>query len=484
MPWTANAANPPHGSQHQVKTKQSGERPYLPSRPLSASVRNVFPAETTRDNPSPSSGDNPSPSSGDNPSPSSVSPRRDHAAMTAPHPEFRHAWPVIFACFLVAIQAWGFGFYGLSVFVARLQAEQGWSTALVSGATIAFYLVGAALITRLPLIIARIGPRIVLPAGVALMSLGAIAAGHATQPWHMVAGFLIMGAGWSAISVAGVAATIALWFDTRRGLAISIALNGASAAGFTIAPALVWLADDLGLARASLWLALGSAAIVIPLVLLGLLPARPAPPSAAAQAIAAGDPRPAFATQAEALRSWHFWSVAAPFAVILMAQVGFLVHLVTLLTPTLGARGAGIGLALVSIMAVLGRLALGLVIDRIPQRPAAAIGLMLQAAGLLLVFALPASPAALYTACVLYGLWVGNNITLPSLIIQREFAAPSFGLIVGLSTAIGQISYAFAPALLGAVHDLTGGYPAVLLLTAAMVALGAATLFAGAPRQP
>ena len=166
MPWTANAANPPHGSQHQVKTKQSGERPYLPSRPLSASVRNVFPAETTRDNPSPSSGDNPSPSSGDNPSPSSVSPRRDHAAMTAPHPEFRHAWPVIFACFLVAIQAWGFGFYGLSVFVARLQAEQGWSTSLVSGATIAFYLVGAALITRLPLIIARIGPRIILPIGV------------------------------------------------------------------------------------------------------------------------------------------------------------------------------------------------------------------------------------------------------------------------------------------------------------------------------
>lgn len=399
-----------------------------------------------------------------------------------PHPELRHAWPVILACFATAIHAWGFGFYGMSVFVARLQAEQGWSTALVSAATIAFYLVGAVMVARMPLVLARFGPRRVLPAGVALMSLGAITAGQATAPWQMGLGFLLMGAGWSATSVAGIAATLALWFDTRRGLAISLALNGASVAGFTIAPALVWLADAHGLAQGALWLALGSAAIVIPLTLLGLLPARPAPATAAAKAIAQGDPRPAYATQAEALRSLRFWSVAAPFALILMAQVGFLVHLVSILTPPLGARGAGIALALVSITAVLGRVALGLVIDRIPQRPTAAIGLLLQAAGLLLIYALPASPPALYIACVLYGLWVGNNITLPSQIIQREFAAPSFGLIVGLSTAIGQTSYAFAPALLGATHDLTAGYPAVLLLVAAMTTLGALLLLAGRTR--
>ena len=400
-----------------------------------------------------------------------------------PHPELRQAWPVILACFAVAIHAWGFGFYGMSVFVARLQAEQGWSTSLVSAATIAFYLVGAVMVARMPLVLARFGPRLVLPSGVALMSLGAITAGGATAPWQMIAGFLIMGAGWSATSVAGIAATLALWFDTQRGLAISLALNGASVAGFTIAPALVLLADAHGLANGALWLAMGSAAIIIPLTLLGLLPARPPAPTAAAKAIAQGDPRPAYTTQTEALRSLRFWSVSAPFALILMAQVGFLVHLVSILTPPLGASGAGIALALVSVVAVLGRVGLGLVIHRIPQRPTAAIGLMIQAAGLLLIAALPASPAALYTGCLLYGLWVGNNITLPSQIIQREFAAPSFGLIVGLSTAVGQISYAFAPALLGATHDLTGGYPAVLLLTACMTALGAFLLLAGRTRS-
>jgi nitrate/nitrite transporter NarK len=48
------------------------------------------------------------------------------------------------------------------------------------------------------------------------------------------------------------------------------------------------------------------------------------------------------------------------------------------------------------------------------------------------------------------------------LIIQREFAPASFGLVLGLSTAIGQVGYSLSPALLGIVRDMTGGYRAVL----------------------
>ena len=35
---------------------------------------------------------------------------------------------------------------------------------------------------------------------------------------------------------------------------------------------------------------------------------------------------------------------------------------------------------------------------------------------------------------------------------------------VGLSTAVTQFAYALAPALLGTIRDLTGGYMAVLLV--------------------
>ena len=55
-----------------------------------------------------------------------------------------------------------------------------------------------------------------------------------------------------------------------------------------------------------------------------------------------------------------------------------------------------------------------------------------------------------------------NVITLPSLIVQREFAPARFGPVVGASTAVGQVAYAFAPVLAGLAHDLAGGYLATM----------------------
>jgi cyanate permease len=75
---------------------------------------------------------------------------------------------------------------------------------------------------------------------------------------------------------------------------------------------------------------------------------------------------------------------------------------------------------------------------------------------------MPRTPTALYAGSIIFGLCMGNVVALPSLIIRREFAPSSFGLLLGLSTAIGQVAYSLSPTLLGVVRDLTGGYRAVL----------------------
>ena len=93
-------------------------------------------------------------------------------------------------------------------------------------------------------------------------------------------------------------------------------------------------------------------------------------------------------------------------------------------------------------------------------------------AGLALMAALPAQPWALYTGCVLFGLSVGNNITLPPLQLQRAFTRASFALTVGLYSAIAQLGYAITPGLLGLIHDTAGGYRPVLLAVIAMQATG------------
>jgi cyanate permease len=163
------------------------------------------------------------------------------------------------------------------------------------------------------------------------------------------------------------------------------------------------------------------------------------------------------------LRSLAFWSVAGPFALALMAQVGFLVHQIAFLEPTIGRSRAGLTVGVLTVMAIIGRLALGAATLRLDLRGVTALSLVSQAAAL---FAMTqtTNAAALFIACAIFGLSAGNLVSLPALIIQREFEATSFGMVVGLSTAIGQFTYAFGPGLLGAVRDATGGYTAAFAL--------------------
>jgi cyanate permease len=83
---------------------------------------------------------------------------------------------------------------------------------------------------------------------------------------------------------------------------------------------------------------------------------------------------------------------------------------------------------------------------------------------------------ALFVACGVFGLSIGNMITLPALIIQREFDPASFGMLVGLSTAIGQFTCVFGPALLGLVRDLSGGYTASLAVCMVLDIVAAASV--------
>ena len=163
------------------------------------------------------------------------------------------------------------------------------------------------------------------------------------------------------------------------------------------------------------------------------------------------------------MRSLAFWSVAGPFALALMAQVGFFVHQIAFLEPAIGRTQAGLTVALLTAMAIVGRLALGVSVLRLDLRRVTALSLVSQVAAL---FAMTqtTNAAALFIACAIFGLSAGNLVSLPAMIIQREFEATSFGMVVGLSTAVGQFTYAFGPGLLGAVRDATGGYTAALAL--------------------
>ena len=180
--------------------------------------------------------------------------------------EFRRGWPAVLACFCVAVFAWGFGFYGQAVFLSELHRMHGWPTSTMGAATTVYYFTGALLIPFIHSTLRRTGPRFLLTGGVLLLGLGAAGFSNATEPWQLYLAGLVMAAGWAASSGPAIATTLALWFDRRRGFAISLALNGASASGFTVAPLLVQLSQTIGLRQAVVEAVLAGWIVVIPII--------------------------------------------------------------------------------------------------------------------------------------------------------------------------------------------------------------------------
>jgi cyanate permease len=97
------------------------------------------------------------------------------------------------------------------------------------------------------------------------------------------------------------------------------------------------------------------------------------------------------------------------------------------------------------------------VIDQLNQRLASAISFISQAVALAVIIN-SRNEMLLIAACAVFGFSVGNLITLPSLIVQREFDPRSFGVLISLITAINQITYAFGPGVVGLLRDASGSY--------------------------
>jgi cyanate permease len=190
------------------------------------------------------------------------------------------------------------------------------------------------------------------------------------------------------------------------------------------------------------------------------------------------------AIRAHAFRATSFWTITVPFALALTAQVGFIVHQIAFLAPLIGRAHASIAVSMMSVMAVVGRLIFGAVVDRLDQRKASAASFASQALALIVMIN-TTNEYALFAASGLFGFSVGNLITLPSLIIQREFDARSFGVLVSLVTAICQFTYAFGPGLVGLLRDVFGSYTVPFALCMGFEFAAAAIVLTGSrTRKP
>lgn len=373
----------------------------------------------------------------------------------------RHGARVVWTAFVVAVFGWGVGFYGPAVYLQVLHQSRGWSLSILSAAITAHYLVGAVLIVGSPDAYRRFGIVHVTVVGTLCGAAGAIAWGSAQQPWQLVPALLLSGAGWAAMSGPALNAMVAPWFERDCPKALSMAFNGASVGGIVFVPLWMALASGFGLAPAAFLVSVAMVAIVCPLAC-RVLRRQPA--------VAVSRARPL--ARLALLRQPRFLTISLAFALGLFAQIGLLAHLIARLEPVLGQGLAAGAISLITVCAIVSRTLLGKFLGEHDRRLVAAGSLLAQTAGSLLL-ALGEDSVILTAGCILFGSGVGNLVSLPPLIAQREFRLVDVGTVVALVTALNQAVFAFAPAIFGGLRDLTGSYVVSFLVAAAIQALAA-----------
>ena len=243
--------------------------------------------------------------------------------------------------------------------------------------------------------LARFGARRFVLFGVASLAVAIALLAFAREPWQVYAAYLTMSFGWLGLGLVTIPTLISQWFTRKRGLAISLALNGASFGGIVVAPLLVLLIGATGFQTAML---IAAAVMVVD-------------PGAGGPAVGADARRDARAgrsaepawTRRDALRSLPFWTVSGPFSLALLAQVAFIVHQIAFMEPMVGRAQAALSVSVMTVMAVTGRLTLGAVVDRLDPRLISSVSMFSQAVALFCMTRTTRPDAA---ARLLRGLWL------------------------------------------------------------------------------
>ena len=247
------------------------------------------------------------------------------------------------------------------------------------------------------------------------------------------------------------------WFDRRRGLAVAIVACGQAVAGAVWPPVAQMLNEAVGWRNTYLFYSLFTLVTLVPLVML----LRRKPPDShylASGAVDHGSDRPLGLPPSLVQGALCLASIGCCTAMSMP-----LVHLISHATD-LGhsATDAARLFSLLFVTAFFGRLAFGMLADRIGGVTTMLMASSIQAAGML-GFVFVDSLLGLYLVAIGFGVGFAGIMLCYPLIIRMWFPAAQAGRRIAalfFSAAIGMASGGW---LAGVIFDLTGGYAAAFL---------------------
>lgn len=394
--------------------------------------------------------------------------------------EWRRGWPI------VAGAAIGMGtgillyLMMMSLFVAHLTREFGWTRGDMGIASMVAFGTGALALPVIGRLLDRFGFRpivlVCVPALALVYLMISLERGYFPIHLALMVWGGIFGAGTAAITYTR---PVIAAFERQRGLALGVATAGTSLTGMIVPPILAATIGAYGWRAGLYTMAALTALIGLPLALAligraGEGEARATDEVASSRWVDAGQTTRRDVTLGEAMRGARFWLLAAALAAVNIPGSGVVGHL----APLIGDRGlseeaAALVMSFFAAGLLAGRLVTGFSLDRLPASAVAAVMTLVPAAGVLLLLISSSSFALAAVAVLLIGVQQGSEIDLVAYFVSRGFGSRHYGAIYGAVGVAGALSTGVALVFFGRVHDLTGSYDIALTTGAAAFCIGA-----------
>jgi MFS family permease len=368
---------------------------------------------------------------------------------------FHYGWVVVGAGMLISCIAMGSAF-SLAVFLQPMNVDTGWSrTGISTAMTLLFLAMGFAAFGWGALT-DRIGARLVVLMGAALMGLGIALASRAKDllEFQILFGVIVGAAG--GAFYAPLMTVAAGWFERNRSLAVALISAGMGMAPLIVAPTVRWLITDYDWRTAMLIVGVAAAAIMVPAALLIRRPPVATAAPAGSRTGAAIGPPPM--TAAQAFRTSAFVAIALTHFACCAAHSGPIFHMVAY------AMGCGIApMAAVSVYSLAGlsglggRLLFGVAADRFGAKQVLVLGLVVQAlaAG---TYVFVSRLGEFYALAVVFAIAYGGVMPLYAILVRDYFGMQIMGTVFGAVSAMASLGMAFGPLAGGWIYDTYASY--------------------------
>jgi MFS family permease len=270
------------------------------------------------------------------------------------------------------------------------------------------------------------------------------------------------------------------WFKKHRGKAIGITMMGTGLGAFLLPPVVEFVISNYGWRSGYRVIGLGALCISLPIVFALFRE------NGSSQDNAVGSPDLSAwgMTRAEAMRTRKFWLLGAVMFVTVIVLTGLLSNFPRIMSEQGFTPGAIAGIASVmGITVVIGRLAVGILVDKFWAPGVAATFFVLPTLALVLILQGNVTTSSALMIAVMIGLAAGAELDLLAYLTSAFFGPNHYPEIFGAIIAFFTVGAGIAPPLFGAVSQATGGYTTVLTLAVGML-IASIAMFLALGRYP